>query len=269
MSSEELAWRIRRHALDMAHRARSSHIGGSLSVADIIAVLYGRVANVDPARPRMPERDRVILSKGHCGSALYAALAELGFFPVEELQEYGRDGCRFSCHISHEGVPGVEMTTGSLGHGVGVACGMALSARMRGLGHKVYAILGDGECNEGSVWEAAMLASHRKLDNLTVVVDRNGMQAMGRCEDVLDMEPLGEKWRAFGWHVSLVGDGSDHGALESALREGSGGSPKAVIASTVKGKGVSFMEGSLIWHYRDPQGDDYRLAKLELEASRP
>lgn len=266
--SEELAWRIRYHAIEMVHHAHASHIGGILSVADAVAVLYNDIAHIDPNNPNDNNRDRIILSKGHNGVALYAALAELGFFPLAELNTYGDNGCRFSCHVSHKNVPGVELSTGSLGLGVGVACGIALHAKRRGLSYRTYAILGDGECNEGSVWEAVMLAAQEKLSSLTVVVDCNGMQAMGRCADILDMSPLEEKWRSFGWCVHTV-DGHNHDALRSAFLADSCGLPKVILSQTIKGKGVSFMENELLWHYRDPQGENYVNAIAELEANRP
>lgn len=269
MESKELAWRIRRHAIDMVHTAHASHIGGVLSCADVVAVLYADIARYDCRDPKWPGRDRIILSKGHNGVAIYAALAECGFFPVEQLSTYGQNGSVFSCHVSHKNVPGVEFSTGSLGHGVCVACGMALDAKWKGRDNRVFAIVGDGECNEGSVWETVMLAAQKRLDNFTVIVDRNRMQAMGFSKDILDMDPLADKWRAFGWHAVEVADGSDHDALRAAFREDSGGKPKVILANTVKGHGVSFMENNLLWHYRDPQGAFYEDAVKELEANRP
>lgn len=252
----------------MVQHAHASHIGSILSIADIVAVLYTDILHIDPKKPDWPERDRFVLSKGHSGVAVYAALAECGFFPVCSLSTYGNDGSIFSSHISHSHVPGVEVSTGSLGHGCCMACGMALHAKLRDKSWKVYTVVGDGECNEGTVWEMAAFASHYKLDNLTVIVDCNGMQAMGMCKDVLDMDPMGEKWRAFGWHVVNVKDGHDHRLLREALLEESGGKPKAVLAHTVKGKGVSFMEQELLWHYKDPQGELYERAIAELEGQR-
>lgn len=269
MDSEEMAWRIRRHVVEMTHQAHASHIGGALSCADILAVLYTGVAKYDAEDPLDESRDRVILSKGHSGAAMYAALAESGFFPVGELRRYGQDGSRYSCHISHKGVPGVEVSTGSLGHGVCVAAGMALNGRLKKKGYKVYAIVGDGECNEGSVWEMALMAAHYRLDNFTVIIDRNGMQAMGFCDRVMNTEPLDAKWEAFGWKVVSVRDGNDHESLKKAFDEEPGGKPKVIIANTVKGKGISFMENELLWHYRDPQGEFYERAVAELEEVKP
>lgn len=249
----------------MVHNAHASHIGGILSCADIVAVLYADIANYDIKNTKNPLRDRVILSKGHNGVAIYAALAEVGFFPVEELDTYGMNGSKFSCHVSHKNVPGVEITTGSLGHGIGVACGMALNAKLKNLPYKVYVIVGDGECNEGSVWEAAMLAAQYKLDNFTVIVDANGMQAMGNCMDIINMEPMADKWQAFNWNVIEVKDGHNHQKLKEAFSKSNDGNPKVIIARTVKGKGISFMENKILWHYRDPQGDLYLQALRELE----
>ncbi len=265
MHSEELARKIRIHSIEMVHKAHASHIGGALSVADAIAVLYADVAKYNPKDPKWEGRDRIILSKGHNGVAIYSALAECGFFPVEELEKYGENGSPFSCHVSHKEVPGVEISTGSLGHGVCVACGMALDAKLKGRTNRVYAFVGDGECNEGSVWETAMLAAHHKLDNFTVIVDRNNMQAMGDCKDIINMNPFGEKWKAFGWHVCEVQDGNNHEMLKHAYDESSYGKPKVIIANTIKGKGVSFMENNILWHYRDPQGDFFEQAIKELQ----
>ena len=265
LRSEELAYGIRKNAIKMVNHARASHIGGILSCADIIAVLYSEVAHVNPQNPKAPERDRIILSKGHNGAAIYVALAKLGFFDEELLKTYGDNGGIFSCHISHKEVPGVEISTGSLGQGVCVACGMAIAAKRKHETHKVYAIVGDGECDEGSVWEMALLAAQQKLDNFTVIVDRNYHQAMGRIESVVNTEPFADKWRAFGWHVINVDDGNSHEQLKFAFDEDSCGKPKVIIAKTVKGKGVSFMEDNLLWHYRDPQGDDFENALKEVE----
>lgn len=265
MESKELAYRIRIHAINMVHNAHASHIGGILSCADIVAVLYSDIANFDVNNCKNPLRDRIILSKGHNGVAIYAALAEIGFFPVEDLKSYGMNGSKFSCHVSHKNVPGVEISTGSLGHGIGVACGMALNGKLKKLPYKVYVILGDGECNEGSVWEAAMFAAQYKLNNLTVIIDANGMQAMGKCSDVIDMEPMADKWRTFNWNVIEVKDGHNHNELKQAFMINSKDKPKVIIARTVKGKGVSFMENNILWHYRDPQGELYEQALKEVE----
>ncbi len=265
MKSEELAKRIRIDAVKMVNHAHASHIGGILSCADIIAVLYSAVANVCPDDPQKNNRDRVVLSKGHNGVAIYAALAECGFFPRIELDTYGDNGSIFSCHISHKKVPGVEISTGSLGQGVCAACGMALNGKLKRLTYHVYAIVGDGECDEGAVWEMALFSAHQKLDNFTVIVDRNHMQAMGLCESILNLDPFAEKWKAFGWEVIEVKDGNNHDQLKEAFQAVNTGKPRVIIANTVKGKGVSFMENQLLWHYRDPQGEDYQKAIEELQ----
>lgn len=267
-----LAWLIRRHGLEMTHLSRGSHIGSIFSLAEIMATLYTRVLNVRPQEPDWPERDRLILSKGHAGAAVYAALAERGFFPVEELQTHYQNGSRLSGHVSHKGVPGVEFSTGSLGHGLAVAAGMALAAQKDGRTHRVYCILGDGECDEGSVWEAALIAHQFKLDRLIAVVDHNKMQSLDFCENTLSLAPFAEKWRAFGWNTLEV-DGHDTDALTEAFAQAQAaagqGRPTVLLASTVKGKGVSFMENNILWHYRSPQGEEYEAALNELEAQRP
>ena len=265
-----LAWLIRRHGLEMTHLSRGSHIGAIFSLAEIIATLYTGVLHVDPANPRMPERDRLILSKGHAGAAVYAALAERGFFPVEELATHYANGSRLSGHVSHKGIPGVEFSTGSLGHGLAVAAGMALGGKMDGADWRVWAVLGDGECDEGSVWEAALQAHQYKLDNLIAVVDRNRMQSLDFSENTLALEPFADKWRAFGWHTQTV-DGHDVDALRAAFERAKEkqGCPSVIIAETTKGKGISFMENDILWHYRTPQGEEYEAALRELEAQRP
>lgn len=247
----------------MAYKAKASHIGGSFSVADIIAVLYSDIAHIDPSNPQKDDRDRIILSKGHCCSVLYACLAEMGFFPKSELDSFGMNGSRLSCHISCK-VPGVELSSGSLGHGAPVAAGIALAGKLRAKPYRVYTICGDGELNEGSIWEMAMFAAHNKLDNFTVIIDANGMQAMGFTKEIIDMSPLSGKFGAFGWHVADI-DGHNHDELRRAFNEDSCGKPKAIIAHTVKGHGVSFMENSLWWHYQVPFSHYYQEAIDELE----
>lgn len=264
--SIELARKLRIHAVEMAHFAHESHVASALSMADVVAVLYQDILNIDPADPENADRDRFILSKGHACSTVYAALAEKGFFPVEELNTQCQDGSRLSGHITYKNVPGVELSTGSLGHGCCVACGMALSAKLHRASHRVFALVGDGECDEGSVWEMAQFAHQRKLDNLVIIVDHNKMQAMGDCIDVLDHIDLAQKWRCFGWNV-IETDGHDHDALCAALQPDTSGLPTCVVAHTVKGKGVSFMEHNLLWHYRDPQGEAYENAIAELRGS--
>jgi transketolase len=262
----EFARRIRAHALRMVHAAKASHIGGCLSMADILAVLYTRILRVDPADWRQPSRDRFVLSKGHATAILYAALAERGFFPVDDLKTYCCDGSIFTGHVSHA-VPGVEVSTGSLGHGLPIAIGMALAARSAGAGSRAFCLLSDGECDEGSNWEGILFAPHHKLDNLVAIVDFNKIQSFGTVAEVLNLDPFAEKWRAFGWHVQEI-DGHDIAALDQALSEvpAMPGRPTAIIAHTVKGKGVSFMENKLEWHYRSPSDEQLVAALAEIGA---
>lgn len=271
-NAKVLAWLIRRHGLEMTHISRGSHIGAIFSLAEIMATLYTGVLNVDPQNPKMPNRDRLILSKGHAGAAVYAALAERGFFDVEELSTHYANGSRLSGHVSHKGVPGVEFSTGSLGHGLAVAAGMALGGKKDKADWRVFCILGDGECDEGSVWEAALQAHQYKLDNLIAVVDHNRMQSLDFCEKTIALEPFTDKWAAFGWNVLQV-DGHSVEALYDAFAQAKANrgtdKPTVIIAETTKGKGVSFMENDILWHYRTPQGEEYEAALKELEAQRP
>ena len=266
-TTEELALRIRRHVVHMTHLGNSSHVGSALSMADLMAVLYGQIMQIDPAEPRWSDRDRFVLSKGHAGACVYATLAECGFFPVEKLTEHYQDGSNLSGHVSHEGVPGVELSTGSLGHGLGVAAGMALAAKRRQNEHRVFCMLSDGECDEGSNWEAILFAAHHKLDNLVAVIDYNHIQSLAPVADTLELEPFVDKWKAFGWSVREI-DGHDHNAIKAALSDlpDTSGKPGCVVAHTTKGKGVSFMENSVLWHYRSPQGEEYEQAMKELDA---
>jgi len=263
---EEQALRTRREILRMIHTSRASHVGTSLSIVELLLVLYHRVLRIDPTRRDDPDRDRFILSKGHGCAALYAVLAERGFFPRDWLDTFYRDGSPLSGHSTHS-VPGVEVSTGSLGHGLSLACGMALVGRRDARPYRVFALLSDGECDEGSTWEAALFAGHHGLDNLTAIVDYNKIQALGHTKEVLDLEPFADKWRAFGWSVAEI-DGHDVQQIETALAgaEQPDGRPRCVIAHTVKGKGVSFMEDRLLWHYRCPDEDEYRRALNELES---
>ncbi len=262
-----LATRIRAHALRMTHRAKSSHIGGSLSIADLLAVLYGRVLRVDPLRPQWPERDRFILSKGHAAAAAYAALAERGFFPMEWLDTFYLDGSHLPGHIT-KGVPGVEVSTGSLGHGLPIGCGMAVVGKREGQPYRVFVLLSDGECDEGSTWEAALFAPHHHLDNLVAIVDYNKIQSFGTVKEVLDLEPLVKKWQSFGWGVREI-DGHNVGEIEGALLDipFETERPSCIIAHTVKGKGISFMENTLAWHYLSPNDEELRQALFELGVS--
>jgi transketolase len=262
----KLGKQIRIHALRMTSRGGSSHVGAVFSMADIMAVLYGGVLRVDPAQPKAGDRDRLILSKGHAGAGVYAALAERGFMPVSRLDTHYQDGSKLSGHVSHKGVPGVEFSTGSLGHGLGVAAGMALGAQLDGLSHRVFCVMSDGECDEGSVWEAVLFAAHHKLSRLVAVVDYNKIQSLAPVAETIALEPFAEKWRAFCWRV-LECDGHNCAALLAALDapQASDGSPTVVIAHTTKGKGVSFMENSVLWHYRTARGTEFDAALAELE----
>lgn len=263
---EDTAHRIRRHVLDMTSRGHSSHVGSALSMVDMIAVLYGHIMHYDPKVPQAPERDRFILSKGHAGAAVYATLAEFGFFDIEMLQDHYQNGSVFSGHVSHKGIPGVELSTGSLGHGLGVAAGMAIAAKRQHRRHRVYALLSDGECDEGSNWEAILFSAHHRLSNLTIAIDYNKIQSLAPVAETLGLEPFTDKWRAFGWHVEET-DGHDHRSLVRAFHAANDAPhPGVVICHTTKGKGVGFMENSVLWHYRNAQGDEYDAACAELEA---
>ena len=267
MDSVTYARAIRRHAVEMVARANASHIGGALSMADLLAVLYADVANVRPLEPDWPNRDRVILSKGHCCTAMYAALALRGFFPLGELLDYGMDGSRLMAHVSH-GVPGVEFSTGSLGHGLPVAAGRALAGKRNGRVWRVFVILSDGELDEGSNWESFLFAPQHNLDNLVAIVDYNKIQSLGRVDDVISLEPLRSKMESFRWSVREV-DGHDHAAVREALQgvPWEPGRPSCLIAHTVKGKGVDFMEDRLAWHYQTPRNQQYDEAVRQLEGS--
>ena len=268
MNSEQLAWRIRRHVIEMTNQSHAAHTGSALSVADILAVLYSGVLRYDAKNPGWAQRDLLVLSKGHASAALYAALAESGFFPVEELLTHCQDGSRLSGHVSHT-IPGVECSTGSLGHGFGMASGMAYALRKSGRGARVFTILGDGECNEGSVWETAMLAARLGLRNLTAVVDYNQLQGLDRCDSIMCISPLVEKWSAFGWS-SVEVNGHDHAQLRQALMAQDETRPTAVIADTIKGYPISFMESQVLWHYRFPHdGWEYAEAVFQLGQMRP
>lgn len=271
MISEELAWKIRRHGIEMTHLSQGSHIGSILSVADIIAVLYNDIANINSTEPKMPSRDRIILSKGHAGAAIYAALAEIGFFSVDELKTHYKNGGKLSGHVSHKGVSGVELSTGSLGHGLSVGSGMAYAAKKDKKDHKIFVILGDGELDEGSIWEAALVSNHFKLNNLIAIIDHNKMQSLDFCEDTISLSPLNKKWESFGWNVIDV-DGHDHFSLKEAYLKSlmQTSKPTVIIANTIKGKGISFMENNILWHYRFPHlGSEYESAIEELNLVKP
>jgi transketolase len=257
---------LRGKVIEMSHAAQAAHLASSLSCCDVVAVAYWHVLRIDPTQPKDPLRDRFILSKGHAAAALYSALAFKGYFPVAELETYCRDGGRLAEHPPANLLPGVEAATGSLGHGLPIGCGMALSGRIQGQTFRVYALLSDGENNEGSVWEAAMFAAAQKLENICVIVDYNKWQATARSNDTLMLAPLREKWSAFGWDAVEI-DGHDVGRLAELMQHVPNGSgkPVAIIAHTVKGKGVSFMEDDNNWHYRAPTADEVVKAKKELE----
>ena len=260
----DLARRIRAQALRMVTRAKASHIGSALSIADIVAVLYGDVLRVDPSRPNHPERDRFLLSKGHACVAVYAALAETGFIPRETLATYGTDLSPLMAHISHK-VPGVEFSTGALGHGLPFGTGKALAAKRKGLGWRTFVLMSDGELGEGSNWEAMMFAAHHGLDHLTAIIDYNKLQSLTTVDQTLRVEPLADKLAAFGWAVREL-DGHDHSALADALGSvpWQTGKPQAVIAHTIKGKGVSYMENKVEWHYRSPSPELLEQALTEI-----
>ena len=274
MTSEQLAWLIRRHAVEMTHISHGSHIGSVMSAADIVAVLYTDILHVDPEQPLMPDRDRFLLGKGHASAAVYAALAEKGFIPVEELKTFYQNGSRLIGHVSHK-VPGIEFSTGSLGHALSAAAGMAYVGKKDGRPYRVFTVLGDGECNEGSVWEAAEFAGHYRLNNLVAVVDCNHMQSLDFSENTLEVEDMGARWRSFGWNAIEI-NGNDHSELKRAFAEVSSLSgkephrPAVIIANTIKGYGVSFMQNDILWHYRFPHdGWEYDQAVMELHRARP
>lgn len=268
MGSVELARRLRISALRMTSAGGGSHIGSVLSMADILAVLYDGVLRVDPRRPDWPERDRFILSKGHAAAGLYAVLAERGFFPAARLDTYSQDGSPLCGHVTHKGVPGVDLSTGSLGHGLSVGAGLAYGAQLDGAAWRSVVLMSDGECDEGSVWEAALFAAHHRLDQLLAIIDYNKIQSLDTVANTLELEPFADKWRSFGWVVVEVA-GHDHAALRAALTQFpvQAHRPTCVIAHTVKGKGVSFMENSVLWHYRTARGEEFQAAMRELEAN--
>jgi transketolase len=261
----DFARRIRAHALRMVFKARSSHIGSCLSMADILAILYTRIMRIDPRQPLLADRDRFIVSKGHAAAIIYATLAERGYIPVSDLDNYCENGSALTGHVSHA-VPGVEVSTGSLGHGLPIAVGMAVAAKSAGMKSRIYCLLSDGECDEGSNWEAILFSPHHKLDNLIAIVDFNKIQSFGRVSEVLNLEPFADKWRAFGWETLEV-DGHDIPALEKNFAAPPvPGKPRVLIAHTIKGRGVSFMEDKLEWHYKSPSDEQLKAALAEIGA---
>ena len=261
------ACRIRMGIINATHGAKAGHPGGSLSATEMFTYLYFKEMNVDPANPKWEDRDRFVLSQGHCAPAIYSALANRGYFPVEELKTLRKHGSRLQGHPDMTLTPGVDMSAGSLGLGISSACGMALSAKVSNDSYRVYTILGDGETEEGQVWEACMFAAHYKLDNLCVIIDWNGLQIDGTVEEVMNPTPHDKKLEAFGFHVISI-DGHDFNAIEAAFNEAKSvkGKPTAIIAKTVKGKGVSFMENKVNWHGSAPNDEQYAQAIAELNA---
>ncbi|WP_350304129.1 transketolase [Photorhabdus viridis] len=267
MNSVILGNQIRKSVLELCHKKKASHIGGAFSIADVLAVLYSNVMNVKVDNPDWPERDRLFYSKGHACTALYAVLHEKGFFKELNLfEDYTSDNSYFTSHVNHK-LPGIELSTGSLGHALGVACGVALAAKRQNKKYHIYTIVSDGELDEGSNWEAILFAPHHKLNNMTLIVDYNKIQSFGRIEEILALEPLKDKFEAFQWNVIDI-DGHDHQAIKNACDiKFDNLKPKVIIAHTVKGKGVSFMENELLWHYRSPSDEEYIKAQGELEVN--
>ncbi len=272
MTNQELAKvanEVRKGVVTAAHAAKSGHPGGSLGAADIMTYLYFEEMNIDPADPHKADRDRFVLSKGHAAPGLYSVLAHRGYFPVEELETLRHIGSRLQGHPNMNDAPGIDMSTGSLGQGISAAVGMALAAKHWGDSYRVYTLLGDGECEEGQVWEAAMFAGNHALDNLVAVVDHNGLQIDGTIDEVNSAMPLADKFRAFKWHVIELADGNDMAQIAAAFAEARevDGAPVAIIAETVKGKGVSFMENQVGWHGKAPNDEQFEQAMAELAAA--
>ncbi len=260
---------VRLGIIEAVYNAKSGHPGGSLSIADLLTYLYFEEMNIDPQNPKWEDRDRFVLSKGHTSPALYSVLAHRGYFPVEDLPTFRHTGSYLQGHPDMKGVPGVDMSSGSLGQGFSVACGMALAAKLSGKSYRVYTAVGDGESEEGQIWEAAMFAAHYHLDNLVLIIDWNGLQIDGKITDVMNPTPHDEKLRAFGWNVISI-DAHDFNAIEAAfaLAREHKGQPTAIIAKSTKGKGVSFMEDQAGWHGKAPNAEQYEIAKAELTAAR-
>ena len=264
---QKKANQLRKHIVTSLHAAKCGHPGGSLSAADIITYLYFEEMNVDPKNPKKEDRDRFVLSKGHVAPALYGALAMKGYFPEEELLKLRKTGQMLQGHPDMKGTPGIDMSAGSLGQGISAAVGMALSAKLSNDSYRVYTLLGDGEIQEGQVWEAAMFAGFRKLDNLVVIVDNNGLQIDGPVDQVCSPYPIVDKFKAFNFHVIDLKDGNDMDQIAAAFAEAKAtkGMPTAIIAHTVKGKGVSFMENQVGWHGKAPNDEEYAIAMADLE----
>lgn len=262
INSSELSMWVAKNIIQLAHDNKASHVGGALSIVDTLAVLYGSVLNFDTSNPNWEERDRLFYSKGHACTALYAILCKAGFYGEADLDSFTKNGSYFTSHVNHK-IPGVELSTGSLGHALSVACGVALAGKRKEKSWEVYCILSDGELNEGSNWEAILFAPHHGLNNLTVIIDYNKIQSFGTVKEVLNIEPLSAKFKAFGWNVLEV-DGHDHDMLLQSFRAKTV-QPKVIIANTIKGKGVSFMEHQLAWHYKSPSTEQMNEAFNELE----
>jgi transketolase len=260
---ENISRKIRRKILDLVYKTKGPHIGSSFSIVEILVALYFQHLKVSPERCAEPDRDRFILSKGHASPALYAVLAERGFIKPADLDTFAVNGGTLEQHPNIDVERGIEVSTGSLGHGLSIGAGMALAGKIDTAPHKVYVLLSDGELNEGSIWEAIMFAGHHKLNNLVAVVDHNKIQALGCTRDIIDLEPLGEKWEKFGWHVQDI-DGHSFMEIFQALDSFSSDKPNVLILHTIKGKGVSFMENQLLWHYRTPDDGEYKNALKEL-----
>jgi transketolase len=262
------AAKIRMNIVDAVYSAKSGHPGGSLSIADTLTYLYFVKMHVDPKNPKMKDRDRFVLSKGHCAPGLYSVLAERGFFDVSELKKLRQIGAMLQGHPDMKHTPGVDMSTGSLGQGISAACGMALAGKIDSAGYKVYTILGDGELEEGQVWEAAMFAGHNKLDNLVAIIDNNGLQIDGKLSDVCSPMPITDKFAAFGWHVITM-NAHDFDSIEKAFDEAEKiqYQPVAIVQTSVKGKGVSFMENNAGWHGKAPNAEQYEQAISELKTA--
>lgn len=264
--AEKLAKAARIEILKITSYAKASHVGSALSVVDILSVLYSGVANIKPINASAPDRDVIILSKGHAASALYAVLAIQGFFPKELLDNYCDNGAKLGGHVTSSELAGIELSTGSLGHGMPYGLGIALSRKRSGVGGRVFVVMSDGECDEGTTWESALLGNHHELDNFVVIVDRNRIQSLKDTEKTLKLEPFKEKWESFGW-TSIEVDGHDYSALTNAAIARSKG-PKVIIANTIKGRGVSFMENSVLWHYRSPNEQELSSAIEEVKSER-
>jgi transketolase len=260
--TKRLPNKLRSIVLDMISKANSSHVGSAFSIAEIVTVLYSGILNISAKNVKENNRDRIIISKGHAVAILYAILAEKGFFPKEWLDTFYKNDTILAGHATSKHIPGIELSTGSLGHGLSVGCGMAYNSLLDDLNFRVVVLMSDGECNEGSVWEAIMFAGHHKLNNLLVIVDYNKIQSLGHTKDILDLEPFVDKWKAFRWNVKEI-DGHNMDEIYNAVSVRSE-MPTVIIAHTIKGKGVSFMEDTVLWHYRTPKGDELKEALIEI-----